>query len=469
MKDKLNKQTTGAISIIVLVIGLTMSIAVGGLALLAATQYSSSTRTEVYEKALTIAQSGAEYYRWHLAHAPNDFTDGTGHAGPYIHTMADPYGNTEATYSLTITQPIPGSSIVTITSTGWLNSYPDIKRTVVAKYGIPSLAKFAFLNNSNIWFGQKIQVYGKVFANGGIRMDGTHDSLIQSAKQTYTCGTETGCSPSATKNGVWGEGGPSSLWQFPVPAVDFNSIALDFNQMKTAAQQNGVYKGASGGLGYHVIFAQDGSVTVKKVTAAANQKGWSVENNCENLSQKITAETTLNTYTLSQKQLYFFEDTVWVEGVVKGTATVVAARFPLNVNKMNIWLPNSITYAARDKTNSLGLIAQNDIIMGLEIPQIMNIDAALLAAQGHVIRHNYKQPGCNMSNNAVRQQLNIYGSLISNLKSYWSYGQGSAGFGNEPASGFSQREVIYDASLYYTPPPYFPTTGEYEFISWEER
>ena len=39
------------------------------------------------EKAFQVAETGLEYYRWHLAHWPNDLQDGTGHAGPYVHTV----------------------------------------------------------------------------------------------------------------------------------------------------------------------------------------------------------------------------------------------------------------------------------------------------------------------------------------------------------------------------------------------
>ncbi len=459
----------GSISILVLLLGLVIVIAVGGLVLFTATQFTSSTRTEAFEKALTVAQSGAEYYRWHLAHDLSDFKDGTTNAGPYVHTISDPYGGTEGTFSLTITPPASGSSIITISSQGWINNHSDIKRTVVTKYGLPSIASYAFLHNANVWFGQKINIQGKVFSNGGIRMDGTHDSTVQSAKNIYTCGTETGCSPSEPKPGVWGDGGPQNLWQFPVTGVDFKSFALDFNKMQSAAQISGTYLQSSGAYGYHLIFTPDGNYTIKKVTNVQNKQGWSVENGCENLYQDIQNETTIGTYSISTKPIIFLEDMLWVDGVVNGKATVVAAKFPIDINNMNIWIDGNLTYLAKDGNSDLGLIAQNDIYFALNIPQIFEINAALLAQKGKVIRHNYKYQGCSHFNEAVRQQLIIYGSLISNQKSYWSYGQGNAGFGSDPVSGFSQREIIYDSKLYFAPPPYFPTKGEYEFISWEEK
>ena len=136
---------------------------------------------------------------------------------------------------------------------------------------------------------------------------------------------------------------------------------------------------------------------------------------------------------------------------------------------MNIWIRNNITYLAKDGQSKLGVIAQNNIYFPLSIPQNYEINAALFAQKGRVLRHHYKYTGCKQYNEAVRQNLLIYGSVISNQKSYWNYGQGSAGFGSGPVSGFSQREIIYDPTFYYDPSPYFPSRGEYEFISWEER
>jgi len=458
----MKQRFAGSISILVLVFGLVFSAAIGGLVLVSATQYMSSTRTESFERALTIAQSGAEYYRWHLAHDPVDFTDGTGNPGPYVHSISDPYGNTEGTFSLTVDPPASGSSIVTITSQGWLNSHPEVKRTVKARYGIPSLSKFAFLHNANVWFGTGITVHGKVLSNGGIRMDGTNDSLVQSAKATYTCGSETGCSPSAQKPGVWGSGGPQILWEFPVPVVDFNVLVVDFSTMRSAAQQNGIYLGPSGSYGYHMIFNADGTVTIRRVTSAANRRGWSVENGCENLYQQISTETDVGTYSLASKPIIFAEDHLWVNGTVNGRATLVAARFPIDINNMNIWIYDNLTYVAKDGHSSLGIFAQNNIYYALNIPTNFEINGALLAQKGRVIRHHYRYSNCSTYSSAVRNNLTIYGSIISNQKSYWNFGTG-------PTSGFITRVVTYDPNLYFEPPPYFPTQGEYEFISWEER
>jgi hypothetical protein len=456
-----NQKYFGGISILVLVFGVVFSLTIGSLVTLVATLLTNANRTEVFERALPMAQSGIEYYRWHLAHNPLDYKDGTNNNGPYLHQLTDPYGNTNGYFNLTITPPASGSSIITIQSQGWLASNPNTKRTVIAKYGIPSLAKYSFLHNANVWFGSGITVYGKVMSNGGIRMDGTNNSLVQSALNTYTCGTETGCSPSQSKAGVWGSGGPTALWRYPVPQVDFNSLSLDFTSLRAAAISKGGYLGPSGAFGYHMVFNADGTVRITKITNATTRRGWTPDNNCENLSQVISSESNVVTYDLATHPVIFAEDHIFVDGVVNGTATVVAARFPLNINYMNIWLNNNLTYLAKDGHSNLGLFAQNNIYLALNIPNNFEVDAALLAQGGRIVRHDYNYSGCSSYANAMRNNFTFYGSMISNLKSYWNYG-------SPTVSGFTTRTVTYDQNLYFQPPPYFPTQGAYEFISWQE-
>jgi hypothetical protein len=163
---------------------------------------------------------------------------------------------------------------------------------------------------------------------------------------------------------------------------------------------------------------------------------------------------------VTQKILFFAEDTVWVDGVVEGRATIAAARFPLDTTQTNMWIVNNLTYGQKDGSDSLGLVAENDIYFGLDLPQSFEVDAALLAQSGKVFRHFYGN-SCGNYANAVRNQLTIYGSVISDDKSAWNWGSG-------PSSGFTTRTVTYDSHLYLTPPPYFPTQSNYEFISWEE-
>ncbi len=292
-------------------------------------------------------------------------------------------------------------------------------------------------------------------------MDGINTSLVTNSQTTYKCGSDTGCSPTTDKPGVWGIGPNSNLWLYPYPPVDFDSILFDFGVMKTEAQTHGLYLKDSKSQGYHIHFNANGTVTVSKVTDTDSYHGYSVNEGCRRWYAKISKETPIGTYPLSSTSVIFVEDHVWVEGTVKGKVTVGAASFPLQSHSANIWINDNLVYAAKDGTNVLGLIAQDDIFFGRDIPTDFEVDAVLMAQNGKVMRHGFFS-SCSSSPNAIRNSLTIYGAIISKQKSYWNYG-------NDPlTSGFITRTITYDGNLLYAPPPYFPTDGEYEFISWEE-
>lgn len=425
-------------------------------------QFDYSNRQVSSEQALYIAEAGINYYKWHLAHDPNDYQDGTGEERTYVHEYFDPQGKLIGYFELDITAPSAGSSVVTIQSTGWTKTHPSVKRTVRVQYGQPSFANYSFLSNSSSWYGSNITVNGQVHSNNGIRMDGTNLSLVTSARNEYTCGSETGCSPPQNRPGVWGAGRDSGLWQYPVPQIDFNAISFDFVNMKTQAQNNGLYLGPSGAFGYHLVFNADGTFRVYRVTRTNYYRGYTPEDGCQDLYQIIVSETLIGTYNVDQRPIVFAEDHLWVEGIIDGRVTVVAARFPIDANSMNIWIRNNITYETYDGTDSFGLIAQNDIYFVRDLPNDFRIDGAFMAQSGKIIRHGYLLLCGGGTDQSIKNSLTILGSIISYNKSYWN-------FGNPLRSGFTTRTVTYDTNLLYFPPPYFPTTGEYRFISWEER
>ncbi|KKW26139.1 MAG: hypothetical protein UY69_C0034G0005 [Parcubacteria group bacterium GW2011_GWF1_52_5] len=124
------------------------------------------------EQAFQIAEAGIEYYRWHLAHASTDYQDGTGAPGPYVHEYRDATGAVIGTFTLTITPPPVGSTLVIVVSEGVVTANPSITRRIEAKFAIPSIAKFAFVANSKMRFGAGTEVFGPIHSNDGIRFDG---------------------------------------------------------------------------------------------------------------------------------------------------------------------------------------------------------------------------------------------------------------------------------------------------------
>jgi len=464
------KKQTGSVTPALLIITASFITAIFGLLLILALQLDYSHRQVASEKALHIAEAGINYYKWHLAHDPEDFQDGTGSPGPYVHEYKDPQGESIGYYSLEIEPPNEGSSLITIRSTGWSNQYNTVRRTIKAEYGMQSLAEYSFLGNASVWYGEGVMVNGRVHSNNGIRMDGINTSIISSAQEIYKCGWETGCEPPDWKPGVWGSGGDQALWRFPVTLIDFDTISFDIASLQQDAQNNGLYLDDNNVSGYHIVFSDDGTFDIYEITRTDWLRGYSVpgqglgatgQGGCRKEYQLIDRESLLDTYNVEDIPIIFSENELWVEGVLDGRVTIVAANFPLGSSYVNIWIPNNLTYADLDGTNALALIAQNDIYFTRDVPNYFQVDAVLMAQKGKIIRHGYFD-WCGGTYNAVRQKLSINGSLISYFKSYWNFGPG-------PESGFIEREINYDAGLIFEPPPYFPTSGEYQFISWTEE
>ncbi len=161
------------------------------------------------DMAFAIAEAGANYYRWHLAHEPADFQDGTGVAGPYVHDYKDSLGNTVGSFSLEITPPSIGSTMVKIKSTGYTLNQPNIKKIVLIKVGKPSFAKYAVLADNDMRFGDGTEIFGPIHVNGGIRFDGLAHNVVSSSKACYNDPDDvwsSTCSSGGTsyeKPGIW--------------------------------------------------------------------------------------------------------------------------------------------------------------------------------------------------------------------------------------------------------------------------
>lgn len=449
----------GSILTLVLVFGGIFVMIFGGLVGFISVQYNQSKQKVALNQALNVAEAGANYTRWHLAHAPNDYS----FSG--IRDYVDPERGTIGQYNLEITPPSECSTMIEIKSTGWTQDYPDIKRAVLIRFGRPSLAQYSFLTNTDVWFGEDEELRGPFHSNGGIRMDGTQNSLSTSAKETYTCQVMHGCSPPQTKPGIWGAGagGAAGLWSFPVPAIDFNAITTDLAELKTQAQSGGYYFGPSGAFGYHIEFKNNGTFNLYRVTKLKpNVNGQDTDGVWHNESNDIDKETLLQNYTLAAGQcnvqnLIFVEDgKVWVDGVTREKATVVAARFPDNPATNASIIINGNLSRADPRATLVALITQKNILVPYNSPNVLEIQAVMLAQKGAVQRYYY-------SGN-IKNRIMVRGSILTNKVWTWSW----VNSGGTVISGYRETESYYEPALIYAPPPFFPSSGEYQFISWEE-
>ncbi|MFC1730827.1 hypothetical protein ACFL6I_10885 [candidate division KSB1 bacterium] len=421
------------------------------------------------ETAFNIAEAGLDYYKWFLAHFPSDLQDGTGDVGPYEHSYSDPEGGTIGTFSLEVTGDEQCSTImaVDIESTGWSSSDSTFTRTIFGTYAQPSVAEYAFILNSDVWAGSDRTIIGRYHSNGGIRMDASNESLVESAVSTWTCTTTFGCDPDSTENGVFGSSVNSELWQYPVTQIDFSGITSDLVSMKSLAQSDGVYIGDSGAYGYRVNFKNDGTFDVYTVTSAgsgewaySSQWGWEQE------YYTILTETFLQNYTPpSGCGLVFIEDNVWLEGTVNGKVTLASADL-VNANiETDIIINNNIDYSTLTGTDGLTAIAEEDILVPLESPDDLLIRGIFIAQTGHFGRNYYSADVGYYPDHAYKNSLTMHGTVVSNgrVGTKWNCS-------DVYCSGYNTRSNSYDQTQAKNPPPLTPyTSDDFRFIEWREQ
>jgi hypothetical protein len=434
---------------------------------------------ENQQKAFQIAESGLEYYRWHLAHWPDDVQDGTNQPGPYVHTVTDPETGVVGTYSLDITAGsyCGKTNTVEITSTAWTSADPTYKRALTARYTKPTVAGYSTITNSNVWVGSDRVISGPFHSNGGIRMDGTHNADVTSGVATWSCTSSFGCLPTANKNGVFGTGGPQNLWRFPVPTVDFNGITVDLANMKGYATTSGIYVAPSGGYGWRVTFKDNGTMELRKVVGAPLQWGYSIENGWQ--QERIVMSNVQNetsSVILPSCPVIFVEDNVWLDGVVSGKVVIAAADVTSASVDRSIIISNNITYAS---TTGSGLtaIAEKDVLIGLEVPDTLTINGIFIAQKGKFGRNHYCESECDSSHSGneglpgsldeyvKRSTLTTNGTVVSNgrVGTKWTSG-------GTFISGFANRFDTYDRSLAQAPPPFTPAiSDDYEFVLWSDQ
>src|SRR3989339_1039781 len=431
-------------------------------------QHTAVQQQMRYVQSVHIVEAGTQYYRWHLAHDPNDFMTDTG-----THSFTDLRGDIFGQYTIAVTPPSSGSTVATITSEGVQESAPNTSARTRVRYGKPSLTHYAFITNSNVWFGAGEEISGQLHSNGGVRMDGEGDSIFTSAQETYICGAEHGCDdPNDTiRDGIWGSGEDPALWHFPaafpVTPIDFTAILLNFDNLQTQAKTAGIYLPDSGQYGYFIQFQPDGTFDVNTVTAVYSAvsgydgMAWVDESNEKYSWSPLPGYQDIP---LPVNGIIFAEDDIWISGEVRGRVTVAAARLPDgSFPRADIYIQEDITYTARDGTNALGLIAQQDILVPLRSDTLLEIDGALMAVNGHVFRYRYKKTSKDpYKTYAIRDRIETYGVIISNTMWTWSWVSTEGG---SVTSGYTTTETTYDPDLTYAPPPLFPTEDEYSFIS----
>jgi len=474
---KFLKRSRGIVIVQAIVFSAVAVTMIGAFASFAATGIRASRINFNREQAFQAAEAGIDYYRWHLAHDPDDYEDGTGEAGPYVHELKDRSGNTVAEFSLEITPPPVGSTKVVIRSTGSASVDSTYKRAIESQVAKPSIAKYAVAGNNAFRFGAGTEIYGPIHINGGIRFDGLAHNIITSAATTYTDTDSDACTGanSWAVHTCLSPADPVSPTPFPnrpdvfeagrlisQPSINFSGFTTDLAVLQGKAMgADGFYRDVAGTgyVGYHIVLKTNDTFDLYKVNS------WASLGSCSSSpsgtpSWSVGTQTLQGNYAFPTNGIIFIEDHVVIDGQVNsGRLTIVAADLPVPSDPSgykNILTNNDLAYSVYDGSDALGLIAQGGIKVGMVSDTDLKIDAALIAQNSNVGRFYYGG-SCTHKNKNV---ISLFGMIASYARYGWAFTDGT---------GYTTRNITYDANLLYAPPPDFPLTAdEYEILSWQE-
>lgn len=465
------RKETGIITTYVLVFGAIFLILLGGLLSFILFQLRVSAQRLAWNQSLHIAEAGLNYYRWCL-------NNGVEASCKTEIGVEDLTGNFIGTSTLSVVTSMSCSTIVSreITATGWTKDYPQTKRKVKALYGKPSVAKYSYILNDNVWVGADHEIRGPYHSNGGVRMDGENQSLVSSARDFWLCTSSFGCNYLNCPSNCTGEGNACrcpgvftttqnsnpDLFSFPLPPFDFAGITIDLAQMKSAAQTSGVYLQPSvnlnpQGKGYHLKFKENGTFEVWLITGLSPTWTYSLEEGWHYDYFTISSEYLYSSLTIPAAcSIIFVEDNLWPEGVVKGKVAVASANL-INPNlDTDVILQGNIDYTTLDGSDGLTLIGERNVLIGPNSPNQMELRGIFVAQKGRFSRNHY--PG------NIREKLEIYGSIISNGRVGTQWISGS-----QIVSGYLKRESYFDSNLVYNPPPFTPfVSSDFKIVRWEE-
>src|SRR3990167_2857478 len=340
------KNNHGMIIVQTLVFSAIAVIMIGALASWTATTVKAGRIAFNREQAFQIAEAGIDYYRWHLAHAPTDYQDGTGVAGPYVHALKDKNGDTVAQFSLDITPPTLGSTIVNIKSTGASTLDPTYVRKISSSVAKPSIAKYAVAGNNAMRFGVGTEIFGPIHVNGGIRFDGLAHNLVTSGATTYTDADGDACtsSNSYAVHTCLSPADPTSPTALPLrgdvfeagrlisqPTIDFSGFTTDLAILKANAIANGFYRdvAGSGFVGYHIVLKKDDTFDLYKINSWASL-GSCTSSPSGTLSWSVGMQTLQGNYAFPANGIIFIEDHIVIDGQIDSARlTITAADLPL--------------------------------------------------------------------------------------------------------------------------------------------
>lgn len=369
----------------------------------------------------------------------------------------DPWGGTQSlgsgTYTVTITDLGSPGGVSTIhrykvVSIGTVGS---ISRTMTNYIQTDNYADYIWFTSSeyyqgvNVWFWSQDTLNGPVHTNGHFNIYGTptFKDTVESV-DNYITYFNNG-------NNI----NSSQLSNPPYDIPDFQGGAtLGATQINMPTQDLNLRSASTSAGGLRltgnttIVLNSSGSmnITNSSYCIAYDRHGHCTQN---------CSGTCTNQPLPANGALFVNNGDLTVSGTLKGRLSVGASG--------DVIIPNNITYSSDPRTNpgstdTLGIVAEQDVMIPSSAPYNIEIDASIMALNTSFYLQNW-------SSVAAKGTLTVFGGIIQNQRG--PVGTFNAAT-NTKLSGYS-KNYTYDTRLLNNPPPFVPTTGDYVTLSWEDQ
>lgn len=310
-------------------------------------------------------------------------------------------------------------------------TFMDQVSTVMVLLQPSSFSRFGYYSNieGNIWWITGDTVWGPMHTQDNLRVAG-RPAFMQRATSLKSIKYYNGPPPKDNPQFLGGYESGVSV-----------SLPSNLNPLLTAAQNGG--RVFSGPDSVYIEFMSNGNVKWKQGVSSS----WNID---------------LLTSFAPNGVIYANGTNVHVSGTVNGRVTIGAGGTTGASKEGNIWLDDDLRYAQDPRLGPsddiCGLVAENNILITDNSNNNGNdfyLDASCFSRNGGFTAQNYGSRG-------IEGRIRLLGGIQQNRR-------GAVGTfsGSSLNNGFL-KDYRYDNRLMFDAPPYFPTTGNYEIVSWFE-
>jgi hypothetical protein len=330
-----------------------------------------------------------------------------------------------------------GGNKIKVVSTG---SFFGAQRVVSCVLQPSSFSRFNYysVTDQNGFWGGGDTIWGPFHCNNTINV------------AYFNGGSPVFMQKATSLNGIWNYNGAHPVFKGGYASGVNVTLPANLTPLQTAAQSGGKYFTGAGGDVF-IQLNSDGTVTWRQGGAADwTGTGWTT--------------TPISSFA-PNGAVYLTGANLRLKGTLHGQLTIGVGGTTASTTQGNMWLDNDIVYKDDPRhgysTDMLGLVAENKLwITDNTMNRGPNNDFVLMASVFSRTDGLWAQ---NYGSRPVEGKLTTVGGQIQNVGGYTGTFSG-----NTIVNGFKPGGTYYDDRLMNDAPPFFPTTGNFEVVSWFE-